>query len=282
MSMTEAPAAVGTSEAPAVAPDGDVAELAQDQRVNDLLADVEQKLKAWSSEYEAQFRQIEQQQRQARIAAQAQPTERAGDGHVEPAEIAEPFTTFFGIPYLWFDLLAVGPFQPVAPGGPFRPHRILRAGEPAVLIAAIWRNPVPLPGGPNPSAAQIMTGMPYQVRGQTVNVNDVLNGPDLGPQAGVFGAGFVNVHFLPIPTVPPPSPPPAQGAPRLLEIYLTIDVTIPVPGLPPFAGYASRWFQPDTQPPFMFPFIPNVGPVVVPGLGPGLVNESPVRVLIYN
>ena len=30
------------------------------------------------------------------------------------------------------------------------------------------------------------------------------------------------------------------------------------------------------------PFIPGVGPVVVPGIGPGVLNEVPVRILIYS
>jgi hypothetical protein len=226
---------------------------------------------------EALTRGTEQYGRQFHELADKAKARLSGNGEGR-AEIAEPLTSFFGVPYLWFDLIAVGPFQQVQPLGPFAPARVIRSGERAFLLAAIWRNPFALPFGPNPSAAQVMTGMRYTVRGQTVNVNEVSNGPDLGPVNAEFGAGNVDLHVLEIPTVPAP----ADGAPRLLDISLTVDVRSGTAGLPPFAGYASRWQQLDSSPPFLFPFIPGVGPVVVPGMTPGLINDTPVRVLIYS
>jgi hypothetical protein len=233
-----------------------------DPQVKALEEEVQKKLEDWTEQYKEQVTKL----------ATAKP---AGEG---AAEIAEPSSRFFGIPYQWFDLLAVGPFQQVAPGGPFLPHRIIRAGEPARLIAALWRNPLPLPGGPNPSAAQIMSPYQFTVRGETVNLSNVTNGPDFAPVNGTFGGGFVNIISMPVPAVPVP----AQGRPTLLEVNLTIDILGGGPGLPPFAGFATRWFQPDLQPPFLFPFIPGVGPVFVPGAGPGVLSEVPVRILIYS
>lgn len=194
------------------------------------------------------------------------------------AELAEPTAVFGGFPYQFFDLIAVGPFQFVGPG-PFRPSRIVRTGEPAFLLAAVWRNPTPLGFTPgNPSAADVMAGQPFVIRGQTVNVNDVINGPDLGPVNGTFGGGFTDFFFLLIPSVPAPP----DGSPLLLDITLTIDVRSVASGLPPFAGYASQWLQLDQEPPFVFPFIPFVGgPIVVPGLVPSFVQDIPVRVMIY-
>jgi hypothetical protein len=193
-------------------------------------------------------------------------------------ELAEPTAVFGGLPYQFFDLIAVGPFQFVG-SGPFRPNRIIRAGELAFLVAAVWRNPTPLGFTPgNPSAADVMAGQSFVIRGQTVNVNDVVNGPDLGPVNGTFGAGFTDFFFLLIPSVPAPP----DGSPRLLDITLTIDVRSVASGLPPFAGYASQWLQLDQEPPFVFPFIPFVGgPIVVPGLVPSFVHDIPVRVMIY-
>jgi hypothetical protein len=235
-----------------------------DPQVKALEEEVQRKLEDWTGQYKEQVTQLTTAKPQAEGAA----------------EIAEPTSRFFGITYQWFDLLAVGPFQQVAPGGPFLPHRIIRAGEPARMIAALWRNPLPLPGGPNPSAAQIMSPFRFTVRGETVNLNRVTNGPDFVPVTGTFGGGFVNIVSMPLPAIPPADAP-SEGRPTLLEVNLTIDILGVGPGLPPFAGFATRWFQPDLQPPFMFPFIPGVGPVVVPGVGPGVQNEVPVRVLIY-
>jgi hypothetical protein len=245
--------------------------------INGLVKDAEKSLQKWTEVYGR--RSDDLRKAEAELAAR-----RGDDGAVE---IAEPTSSFFGISYQWFDLIAVGPFQRIQPLGPFAPARVIRAGELAVLLAAVWRNPFPLPGGANPSAAQIMTGQQYTVRGQTVNVNQVANGPDLGPVNAVFGAGNVDVFPLVIPSLPAPQ----DGTPLLLDISLTIDVRSGVSGLPPFAGYASRWFQLDTEPPFVFPPrvvpVPGIGniplpQISVPGLAQGFINDTPVRVLIYS
>lgn len=217
-------------------------------RVKDLIDNVTTKLGEYSRQYEAKYQQL---------------TERATG--TSRAEIAEPVTPL-PVPYLWFDLMVMGPFQPIAPNGPFLPHRIIRAGEPALLLAVLWRNPVSLLGGP--SAAQIMSPFQYVVRGQTIDLNSVTNGPDLGPVTNMFGGGFVNVEMLPLVSLPAP----AQGEPRMLEIHVTVDMLGPGPGLPPFAGFATRWFQPDLQPPFLG----------LPGILPGFLEETPVRALVYS
>jgi hypothetical protein len=253
-----------------------------DKLVKDAHSALEKATQAYGQQYDKLVKSASAARAGAgapRAKQSAARSEATGSRAEEPAaQITDPISDFGGVPYQWFDLIAVGPFQPIQPLGPFAPARVIRSGEIAVLLAAVWRNPFPLPFGPNPSAAQIMAGQRYTVRGQTVNVNDVANGPDLGPVANTFGAGNVDIHPLVIPSVPAP----ADGAPRLLDISLTIDVGSVANGLPPFAGYASRWLQLDSAPPFLFPTIPGVGPVVVPGTVPGFINDSPVRVLIYS
>jgi hypothetical protein len=242
-----------------------------DPQVKALEEEVQNKLEEWTRKYMDQVTELTTVKPPA-----------------DSVELPAPMSQFFRgsagaltpITYQWFDLLAVGPFQQVASGGPFLPHRIIRAAERAVMIAALWRNPLPLPGGPNPSAAQIMSPFRFTVLGETVNLSSVTKGPDFSPVSGTFGGGFVNIVSMPLPTLPPADAP-REGRPTLLEVNLTIDILGVGPGLPPFAGFATRWFQPDLQPPFMFPFIPGVGPVVVPGVAPGVQNEVPVRILIY-
>jgi hypothetical protein len=229
--------------------------------IHTLVQDAEKALARGTEMFGRQYSEL-----QARALARR---EGPGDG---TSEITDPVSDFLGISYPWFDLIAIGPFQQAQPLGPFAPSRVIRAGEIAVLLAAVWRNPFPLPFGANPSAAQIMTGMQYTVRGETVNVSAVSNGPDLGPVTNTFGAGNVEIHPLVIPTAPAPQ----DGAPRLLDISLTIDVRSGTSGLPPFAGYASRWLNLDSVPPFL------LGNVQVPGTVPGFINDTPVRVLVYS
>ncbi|MEV6811585.1 hypothetical protein [Micromonospora sp. NPDC051296] len=221
--------------------------LQEDPRVQALVDNVTTKLTAYTRQYEAKYEQL---------------TERAT--RTSSVETAGP-STLLPVPYLWFDLMVMGPFEPIAADGPYIPHRIIRAGRPALLLAVLWRNPVPLLGGP--SAAQIMSPFQYVVRGQTIDLNSVTNGPVLGPVTNTFGRGFINLEVLPVMSIPAP----AQAEPRMLEIHVTVDMLGPGPGLPPFAGFATRWFQPDLQPPFLGQ----------PGVIPGFVEETPVRVLVY-
>ncbi|MFC5835512.1 hypothetical protein [Nonomuraea insulae] len=205
---------------------------------------------------------------QARISAEfARRQERAGMsmGRRSDIEAATPITPL-PVPYLWFDLMAVGPYRQPFSGGPLQPARVVHFGEQVVLFAVLWRNPMPLAGGP--SAADVMAPLVYQVRGVSVELNSVTPGPQLNPNPEPFGPGFFNIIPMAIPTAPQP----AEGRPRPIEIHLTVDILGVGVGLPPFAGFASRWFRPDLQPGFLGQ----------PDILPGIVEESPVRMLIYS
>jgi hypothetical protein len=233
-----------------------------DQQLQGIMNTIEQKLLASTKKYQQQVEQL--------VAKASEPK--------SASEIAEPISSFFGITYQWWNLLMLGPYQRVAPLGPFRPSKIIRNGEPAYMIAALWRNPLPLPGGPNPSAAQIMAPFTCRIRGEVINLTAVANGRDYTPVDLTFGGGFINLVRMPVPTAVPA---PADGQPALLEANFTVDILGPGVGLPPFAGFSTWLFDPDYEPPFLFPYIPGVGPVFVPGTGPQLQHDTPARYLVY-
>jgi hypothetical protein len=189
-------------------------------------------------------------------------------GEVSP-ESAEPISLHLGIPYQWWNVLLAGPFQPIAPLGPFLPHKIIRHGEPSFMLCALWRNPLPIPFGPNPSAAQIMSPFEYRVWLETCNLTACANGPDFGPFTSVFGGGNVNVFAVFL--APGAFAVPPQGRPNLYEMNMVVDVLGPGPGLPPFSGYATWVLDPDIEPPFLG----------VPGQGPRLQHDIPARFTIY-
>jgi hypothetical protein len=193
-------------------------------------------------------------------------------------EAAEPFMRFLGIPYPWWEMLLAGPFQAVAPLGPFEPRKVIVAGEPAFMVAALWRNPAPLPFGPNPSAAQIMSAFNFRIRLDINNLTTLTVVPGGPVVNGVFGAPNVNVFSVNLPAFPTPP----QGRPDLYEVNMVVDILGPGVGLPPFAGFSTWVFDPDTEPPFFFPIIPGVGPVFIPGVGPGLQHDIPARFLVYS
>ncbi|GAA2213622.1 hypothetical protein GCM10009850_090850 [Nonomuraea monospora] len=169
-------------------------------------------------------------------------------------------------PYLWFDLMAMGPYREPYFGGPLQPARVVHYGENVYLFAVLWRNPMSLLGGP--SAAEVMAPFIYQVRGVSVELNSVTPGPTLNPNPAAFGPDYINIIPMRIPT----DPRPAEGRPRPLEIHLTVDILGVGVGLPPFAGFASRWYRPDLQPGFLG----------LPDILPGIVEETPVRMLVYS
>ena len=80
-------------------------------------------------------------------------------------EIAEPWSLPpLAPPYPWWNVLLAGPFQPGVttvphvPPGPYLPHKIIAAGEPAFMVGAVWRNPFGIDwNGTNPPASVVMS-----------------------------------------------------------------------------------------------------------------------------
>jgi hypothetical protein len=184
------------------------------------------------------------------------------------AEIAEPITDPFAGPYPYWNLLMVGPFQPgPVPGGPYLPHKIIRAGESAFMIGVIWRNPAPVNWfPPGPSAAVLTAAFNFSVRFETMNLTTVTNGPDFGP----FNFAPIGMNPITAFVVPISFPAPPDGRPDLYEINMVADVTGPVAGLP-FAGFATWHVDPDHEPPFL----------LVPSAAPALQHDIPARLLVY-
>lgn len=217
---------------------------------------------------------------QKQVAEMATTRQTAERGNGAAPLAAEVVSRFFGVPYSWWNLLMLGPFQRVTQGGPYRPSKIIRYGEPAFMIAALWRNPNPMPGGPSP--AEIMAPFRYRIRGEVLNLSNLGDGPDFQPKTGVFGGGFKNVRRM---WLPEPAQAPTEGKPILCEANFTVDVLGVGPGLPPFAGFSTWLYDPDTEPPFVIPqiYIPGVGVVNIhiPGVGRGLQHDTPARYMYY-
>lgn len=71
----------------------------------------------------------------------------------------------------WWDIAGYGPIQPIAAGGPLLPHAVIKAGEPAYVVALILLNQFQsLPGGTNAGDVLSNFGLPYEVRYQTGNL----------------------------------------------------------------------------------------------------------------
>ncbi len=140
-------------------------------------------------------------------------------------EAAEPIGPVFPL-YPYWNLLLYGPFQPLGgAGGPFLPHKIIRVGEPAFVIATLWRNPACMNWAcPAPSAATLMSPYEMRMRLDLMNFTTVQNVP--GPPPVNFAPlGFGNLNSAAIflarsrrrrrgsPTSTRPSSPPTRPGP---------------------------------------------------------------------
>jgi hypothetical protein len=196
-------------------------------------------------------------------------------------EIAEPIGPVFPL-YPYWNLLLYGPFQALnGPGGPFLPHKVIKAGESAFLIAAVWRNPACMNWAcPAPSAATLMSPYELTVRLELFNFTNVTNLPAPSDVFAPLGPG--NLNFTVFTLGPFPAPP--QGQPQLVEAFLTADVTGPGPvgAALPFAGYTTWIFDPDTEPAIFPPPLPPTGVPPFFGFVPPLWQlDIPARFLVY-
>ncbi len=197
----------------------------------------------------------------------------------ERLEEAGPVTPTLPVAYPWWNILLAGPFQPGAPtpGGPYLPHKIFRAAEPAFMIGGIWMNPAPINWGPpGPSAADMMGALNLSIRLETINLTSVTNGPDpapvlMAPIGAQPGPAFFKTFVVPVGGGFFPAPP--NGQPHLYELNCTADVTGPVLGLP-FAGFSTWLFDPDFEP-AIFP------PPLMPGVPQMWQHDIPARFLVY-
>ena len=129
----------------------------------------------------------------------------------EGLELAEPITGPI-LPwwplYPWWNLFLIGPIQIPGPPhiGPFRPSKIITHGNPAYMIALVWRNPAPVNWLPGPSACQLMNGRKFQINFELVNLTHVTGGIDLKPISDTFtnAPQCIQVFIAPITNLPEP------------------------------------------------------------------------------
>jgi hypothetical protein len=143
--------------------------------------------------------------------------------------------------YKYWDCLTVGPIQFFG-DPPYRPAKVIAAGELALIQGVIWVNPLNWPGGSLPGTT-VLGGRSYRARFETINLSTVSNGPDF-LNFGTFApiAQVVTViNWFFVPGDPGPNP-------QLYETTLTVDITN---SGQPFAAFSTWHFDPDTDPPFL-------------------------------
>ena len=173
-------------------------------------------------------------------------------------EAAEP-TLVSG--YQYWNCLTVGPIQ-FTGNPPYRPSKIIAAGEPTLMLGVLWINPANSDGGGLPGTV-VLGGRHYRVCFETSNLSTVSDGPD-----GVFMGSFSNpasvINVFPwwfVPTDP-------GDRPNLLETTLTADI---VETGQPLAAFSTWHVDLDQEPAFLS----------LPTAGAHLQFERPARFLVY-
>ncbi len=143
--------------------------------------------------------------------------------------------------YQYWNCLTRGPLQFFG-NPPYRPSKIIAAGEWALMVGVVWINPANGPGGSLPGTV-VLGDRDYRVRFETINLSDVVNGPDR-LFIGTFGnpANAVNTFSWWFrPGDPGPNP-------KLYETTLTADI---VQMGQPLAAFSTWHFDPDVEPGFL-------------------------------
>ena len=200
--------------------------------------------KAWEKKIETQTNKV----------AQAISTKAEAGGPIFPG------------PYLTWNVLMGGPFQVLNPLGPspvFAPQKIIEQGEECFFLVAFWRNPLP------PSFSNLtMAGHTVAYWGETVNLSDVTNGPDL-PVAGSF---VLDSNIVTVKAIICPKNFFSGGTPDRPKLYET-TVTARVPANPIYTAFSTWHFDPDGELP-----MPSIG---MPEVTPGFQHDIPARFLVY-
>ena len=163
--------------------------------------------------------------------------------------------------YQYWNCLTVGPIQFFG-NPPYRPGKIIAAGEWALMLGVVWINPANSDGGGLPGTV-VLGGRDYRVRFETLNLTDVADGPDM-TFTGTFANPAVVVNVFPWwLNLPDPGPNPA-----MYETILTADI---VQMGQPLAAFSSWHIDLDYDPPFLD----------VPAKGPHQQFEIPARFMAY-
>ena len=144
-----------------------------------------------------------------------------------------------------------------------RPNKIVAANEWVLMVGVIWINPATGPGG-SLSGTTVLGSRHYRARFESVNLSDVMNGPDF-LQTGVFSGPANPLTYIQWwfrPGDPGPNP-------KLYEVHFTVDVT---EAGQPFAAFSTWHYDPEGEPPI---------PGFTPGMGAHLDHDIPARFLVY-
>jgi len=184
---------------------------------------------------------------------------------------------FLAEQYQYANCLTVGPIQFFS-DPPYRPSKIIAAGEETLMLGVVWINPANGPGGSWPGTVTL-GGRPFRVSFETINLSDVANGPDWH-RSGTFHNPANSIYIFEWRQVW--SDPGIY--PNLYETTFTLDMT---QAGQPMAAFSTWHYDPDIEPGFLVDLRSLSDEYGLPptlsgwGMGPHYQFERPARFLVY-
>jgi hypothetical protein len=146
---------------------------------------------------------------------------------------------------------------------PYRPAKIIAAGQLAYFLGVIWINPLNSPGGGIPGTVALGSRTHISFF-ETVNLTNVSNGPDF-VSPGTFPGPAPVITVVPWFFIAPnPGP-----RPTIYETHFAVDIAQPGQ---PFAALATWHLDVDFEPAFLG----------VPPAWPQWRHDIPARYLVYS
>lgn len=230
-------------------------ELAESAADIEVPADVQEKAAYFMDNYKGFLKERTDSYVNRMAELKAKLADRKGDQAV--IEMSEAITR---LGYQYWNVLTIGPIQFFG-DPPWRPGKIIAAGEWALILGVVWVNPGADPGGGVPGTV-VLGGRDYRVRFETINLTSVTDGPDrtfVGTFPPVPGIHFFPWYFRPRD--------PGRN-PNLYQTYLTADITNVAQ---PFAAFSTWHLDLDREPGFLG----------LPTQYGGFEHDVPCQYLVY-
>jgi len=181
--------------------------------------------------------------------------------------------------YQYWNCLTVGPIQ-FYDAPPYRPSKIIAAGEETLILGVIWINPADTQDGGDPGTHSLAE-RDYRVRFETIDLTDVVSGPgkkfeDTFDSPAKEYYFFEWWHTWDLPGSDP--------NPKLYEVNFTADIL--TPGLEK-AAFSTWHYDIDREPWFMVDLSsldPNLNlpsSLTVGTQLPHIQFERPARFMVY-
>lgn len=196
----------------------------------------------------------------------AKELKREGPKEIFVSEEAPVNDTSWWPPYPWWNIFLVGPIQWVKEDPEsLKPAKILVYGKDIYFIVFVWRNSAGIKWTGGPSAQRLMSGQPFRINFEIINLTKVQQGSEPEPAISDTFSDFLQWYVVKLPVQTQPS----RERPDLYHLYATIDLSGQQEQQ--MSGFSTWLFEPEIEPVWW----------MLPSQTPKLQMDVPAQFMIY-